>query len=179
MLQSFTGKRGAAGRGAEQEAARAGIRRGPDQIADALKAEAGIENIERQHRHAVRRIGSRSRDPGRNCAGFGDAFFEDLAVFGFLVVQQFVLVLRFVELAMRGIDGHLAEQRLHAESACLVGDDRNDVFAEVLVAQQLRKHVHEHHGGGLFAIAAAFQHPRESVQRGHRQRADLGIREGT
>ena len=76
----------------------------PDQVADALEAEAGIEDVERQHRHAVRAVASRGGDPGGNRAGLGDAFLEDLAVLRFLVVEQLVLVLRFVELAVRRVD---------------------------------------------------------------------------
>ncbi len=43
------------------------------------------------------------------------------------------------------------------------------MFADGFVAEQLRQHVHEHHGCGLLAISAAFQKPCETVQCRHRQ----------
>ena len=72
-------------------------------------------------------------------------FFEDLAVLRFLVVEQRVHVDRLVELADVRVDADRAEQRFHAERARLVGDDRHDQLADLLVAQQLRQHPHEHH----------------------------------
>ena len=75
VLQTFAGERGAARCRAEQKSARAGIARGPEQIADALEAKYRIENIEWNHRHAVRRIAHGGSEPGRNRTGFGDAFF--------------------------------------------------------------------------------------------------------
>jgi hypothetical protein len=45
VLQAFAGQRGAPRSGAEQEAAAARIGGGPHQIADALEAEAGVEDI--------------------------------------------------------------------------------------------------------------------------------------
>ncbi len=59
MLQALAGERGAPGGGAEQKTARARIARGPDQVADALETEAGVEDVERQHRHAVRAVAGR------------------------------------------------------------------------------------------------------------------------
>ena len=43
------------------------------------------------------------------------------------------------------VDADLPEQRLHAEGARLVRHDRHDQLADLLVAQQLRQHPHEHH----------------------------------
>jgi hypothetical protein len=69
--------------------------------------------------------------------GFGDALLEDLPVLRFLVVHQLVGVDRLVELAGVGVDATLAEQRFHAERPRLVGDDRHDVLAQLLVASSL------------------------------------------
>ena len=93
VLQPFARERRAARGRADQKAARARIGRGPDEIADALEAEHRIEDVERQHRHAVRAVRRRRGDPRRHRAGFGDAFLEDLAVPRFLVVEQLVPVL--------------------------------------------------------------------------------------
>ena len=81
MLQAFAVQRRAAGGGAEQKTAGAHVAGGPDQIADPLEAEHRIENVERNHVHAVGRVGGAGGDEGGHRAGFGDAFFQDLSVF--------------------------------------------------------------------------------------------------
>ena len=69
-------------------------------------------------------------------AGFGDAFFENLAVFGFVIIEQRLAIDRLVELAFGGVNADLAEQRIHAKSPRFVGNDRDDAFADLLVAQE-------------------------------------------
>ncbi|KAG1433971.1 hypothetical protein G6F57_021818 [Rhizopus arrhizus] len=88
VLQAFTAQRGAPGRGADQEAARALVGGRPDQVADALEAEHRVIDIERQHRQAVDRIAGAGRGPGRDRTRLGDAFLQDLAVARFAVVQH-------------------------------------------------------------------------------------------
>jgi hypothetical protein len=58
---------------------------------------------------------------------------------------------RLVLLADVRVDADRAEQRLHAEGARLVRDDRHDQLADLLVAQQLRQQPHEHHRGRRLA----------------------------
>ena len=58
VLQTFAHQRRAAGSGTQQEAARAGVGRLPDEVADTLETEHRIERVERHRR--VRR-GSRRR----------------------------------------------------------------------------------------------------------------------
>ena len=53
VLQALAAERGAAGGGADQEAAGALVGRRPDQVADALEAEHRVVDVERQHREAV------------------------------------------------------------------------------------------------------------------------------
>ena len=89
-------------------------------------------------------------------AGFGDAFFENLAVLRFLVIKQRVHVDRFVELADAGINSDLAKQGLHAEGAGFVGNDGNDKLADLWIPQQLRQQADENHGGRDFAAISAF-----------------------
>ena len=52
----------------------------------------------------------------------------------------------FVELTLRGVDLQLLEERVHAERAALVGDDRNHPGTELLVARQTSQQAGEGHG---------------------------------
>jgi len=93
MLQSFARERRTSGGSADEESARARVAGLPRQIADPLEAEHGIEDVERQHGHAVRAVARRCGNPGRHRARFGDAFLEDLTVARFAVIEQLVAVL--------------------------------------------------------------------------------------
>ena len=174
MLQSFAGERRAAGRAAEQEAAAARIGGGPDEVADALEAEHRVEDEERNRVDAVRRVRRAGGDPRRNRSGLGDAFFENLPVLRFLVVEQRRHVDRLVELADARVDADRAEERLHAERPRFVRHDRHDELADLLVAQQLRQHLHEHHRRrGLAAVGAL-----RGTRRRRRSSAGLNRRRG-
>ncbi len=105
-------------------------------IAHALEAEHRIVDEERNHLHAVVRVGRAGGRERRHRAGLGDAFFQNLAVLRFLVVQEHLGVVRLVELALAGVDAELAEQRFHAERARFVGDDRHDALADLGMLQQ-------------------------------------------
>ena len=155
VLQAFAVQRGAAGGAADHEALHAHVGAGPDQVADALEAEHRIEDEERDHVEAVRRVGGACRDERRHRSGFVDALFENLPVFRFLVIQQRVAVDRLVELAGVRVDADLAEQRFHAEGARFVRHDRHHELADLLVAQQLRQHPHEHHRRRRLAVGGA------------------------
>ena len=65
-----------------------------------------------------------------------DAFFENLAVLGFVVIKQRFLVHRLVKLAFGRINADLAEQRIQPERARFVGNDRHDLSADAFVPQQ-------------------------------------------
>ncbi len=157
VLQALAVQRRASGRAAEHEAPRAHVAGGPDQVADALEAEHRVVDEERDRVDAVRRVRGAGRDERRHRAGLGDALLEDLAVLRFLVVEQLVAVDRVVELPHRRVDAHLAEERLHAEGARLVGDDRHHHLADLLVAQQLGQHPHERHRRRDGAALGAFE----------------------
>src|SRR6266566_174441 len=109
----------------------------PDLIAGALHAEHRVEDVERQHLLAVGRVARARRGERRHRARFGDAFLEDLAVDSLAVRKKRLGVDRLVALPERRVDPDLLEQRVHAEGARLVGDDRHDALADVLVAQQI------------------------------------------
>ena len=53
------------------------------------------------------------------------------------------------------VDLELGEERVHAEGAGLVGDDRHDPLADVLVAQQVPDEPDQGHGGGDLLLARA------------------------
>ncbi len=88
VLQAFAGQRGAARGASEQETFGAHVGGGPDEIGDALKAEHRVVDEKRNGVNAVRGVRGASGDERCHGAGLGNAFFEDLAVVGFLVVHQ-------------------------------------------------------------------------------------------
>jgi hypothetical protein len=109
----------------------------------------------------VGRVGGARGDPRGDRSGFGDALFENLAVLGFLVVQQRRHVDRLVQLADARVDPDRLEERLHAKGARLVRHDRHDELADLLVAQHLREHPDEDRGRGSLAPAGAGRELRE------------------
>ncbi len=129
VLQALAGERGAPGRAADQEAARLHVAGRPDEIADALEAEHGVIDVERDHGYAVIGVARARRQPGTEGAGFVDAFLENLAFLVLAVIHQLVRILRPVELADGRVNANLAKHALHAEGARLVGDDRHDILA--------------------------------------------------
>ena len=78
------------------------------------------------------------RGERRHRAGLGDALLEELAVRRLAVREQQPGVDRLVLLAERRVDLELGEERVHAERARLVGDDRHDARAELGILQQRR-----------------------------------------
>jgi hypothetical protein len=157
VLQAFAIQRGAARGGAEQEAARAHVRRLPGAVADALEAEHRVVDVERQHLQVVGAVAGRAGQPRGERTGFGDAFLQHLSGGILAVVHQLVAVDRLVLLALRGVDAELAEQAFHAEGARLVGDDRHAARADRLVAQGDVEHLHERHGRADLAVAAGLE----------------------
>src|SRR5579862_291486 len=63
MLQALAGEGGAAGGRAEKESTRLTVARSPDEVADALKAEHRIEDVEGHHVDAVVAVGGARSDP--------------------------------------------------------------------------------------------------------------------
>ena len=173
VLQAFAVEGGAPGGAAEQETARAHVARGPGEIADPLEAEHRIEDVERDHRYAVRRIARRRGDPVAHRAWLVDALLQDLPILAFLVEHELIGVLRRVELAELVPDPELPEHAFHSEGARFVGHDRDDAFADVLVADERLQDLYERHGGRYLALLGAFQEPLESRQRRHDQRLSL------
>ena len=165
VLQALAVQRGAAGGAAEHEPPRATIGRCPHQVADPLIAEHRVVDVERDHRHAVVAVGGASGDERGDRAGLGDPLLEDLPVPILLVEHQLRRVLRLIELPDRGVDPDLAEQALHPERARLVGHDRDDVAADLLVAQQRGEDADEGHRGGDLPLAGSLELALEGVER--------------
>src|SRR5437870_11443794 len=97
MLEPFAGERGTTSRGAQQKTAAAHIRRRPDQIANTLEAKHGVINEERNRVYPMGRIGGTGSDERCHRAGLGNPFLEELAVGGFLVIDQGVTIDRLVQ----------------------------------------------------------------------------------
>ena len=146
------------GGGAEEEAPGPGVARLPDEVADPLPAEHRIEGEERHHRHALGGVARAGGDEARHRPGLGDALLEDLPALALLVRQQQGVVDGLVLLALRGVDPELLEQRVHAEGARLVGDDRHDARAELRIAAQVAEQPGERGGGGRRLLAGAAEH---------------------
>ncbi len=157
VLQSFAGKRGAPGSSAQQEATDAHVGSGPDEVADALESEHRVVNKKWNGVDAVGGVSGSGGDERGHRTGLGDSLFENLAVFGFLVIEERAGVDRLVELADAGINADGAEERLHAEGAGFVRNDRHDELADLRIAQHFAQHAHERHGGGNFAAVAAVE----------------------
>src|SRR5690606_11565727 len=94
VLQALARERRASRRAADQEPARLHVAAGPDEIADPLEAEHRVEEIERDHLHAVVRIRRAGRGPRAERAGLVDAFLQDLALLVLAVVRELIGVLR-------------------------------------------------------------------------------------
>ena len=167
MLQPLARERGAPGRASDQKSARAAVAGGPHEIADPLEAEHRVVDVERHHADAVIRIGGRGRDPGAQAPRLVDALLENLPLLVLAIEHELIGVLRRVELAHRGIDADLAEHAFHAEGARLVGNDRHDVLADVLVPDQRGEDPHQRHGGGDLAVLRSLEQRAEGLERRH------------
>src|SRR5690606_37891462 len=97
-------------RPADQETASLHVAAGPDEVADPLEPEHRVEEIERDHLHAVIRVRRAGREPRAERAGLVDALLQDLALLVLAVIRELVGVLRRVELPERRVDADLAEQ---------------------------------------------------------------------
>uniref|UniRef100_A0A0N4ZLD8 NAD-specific glutamate dehydrogenase n=1 Tax=Parastrongyloides trichosuri TaxID=131310 RepID=A0A0N4ZLD8_PARTI len=157
VLQAFTVQRGAAGGATQQEATGTHVRCLPGQVAHALEAEHRVVDVERQHRHVADRVAGTGGHPRADRARLADALLQHLAALVFAVEHQLVRVHRLVLLAERRVDADLAEQAFHTEGTGFVGHDRHDVRAQFLVTQGDVQALHERHGGGVAALAAALQ----------------------
>ena len=155
VLETLAGERRPAGGGADQEAARQLVGHRPDRVAGALEAEHRVEDVERDHRLAVRGVRRPGGRRGRHAARLGDALVEHLALRRLLPRQQQLAVDRLVELAGRVVDLGRAEHRVHAERAVLVRRDRHDPLPDLVVLHQVLEQPDQRHRGGDLLLARA------------------------
>src|SRR5690606_38939231 len=80
VLQALAVECRASGRSTEQEALSLAVAGGPRQVANALEAEHGVIDIERDHRDVVHRITGARRDPRRHGARLVDALLKNAAL---------------------------------------------------------------------------------------------------
>ena len=170
VLETFAAERRAPCRGAEQEAARTLVRRGPDEIADALEPEHRVVDVEGQHRLSVCAVRRRGRRPRCERARFGDAFLEELPVRRFAVVEHRPCVLGLVLLAGGRIDADLAEEIRHAERARFVRDDRHDARTQDGVLEQRAHETHGRHRRRHFLALRRDRELRVAFERRHGNR---------
>ena len=171
VLQALAEQGRAAGRGAEQEAAGPGVGGLPDEVADPLEPEHRIERVEGHDGHAAVGVARGGGDEAGHRAGFGDPLLEDLTLRRLGVAEQQVVVDGLVLLAERGVDLELAEERVHPERAGLVGDDRHDARADVLVAGQVAQQPGEAHRRADFLLARSGAQLGERLVVGELERA--------
>ena len=88
VLQPFAVQGGAARRRAEQKALGLDVARQPHLVADALEAEHGIVNIERDHVNRVAGVGGAGGDERGHRTGLGYSFLQYLPVLGLFVIEQ-------------------------------------------------------------------------------------------
>ena len=131
MLKTFTKQRCASCGRADDETFGLGVGSGPHQIAYPLESEHRIQGEERNHWNAACCITRSGSSEARQRSGFGDSFFKELPTFGFHIGDQQLVVDRFIELTLRGVNAKFAEQNLHAEGPCFVGNDRYDARPKV------------------------------------------------
>ena len=164
VLEAFAEHGGASGGAAHEEALAAGVGEGPGHIADALEAEHGVVHVEGDGGDAVVGVGSSGGGEGGHGAGFGDALFEDLAVFFLGVAEEHLGVVGSVLLAFGGVDADGLHDGLEAEGAALVGDDGDDELADGGALEQAVEHIDKAHGGGDGAVFGAVEPILERVE---------------
>ncbi len=176
--KSLARKRGPAGSSAQQETARAHVRRGPNKIRDALESKHRIVNKERNRIDAVRGVRRSCGNKRAHRTGFGDSFLKNLPVFRFLVIEQRVDVDRLVLLPDARINSHRSKQRLHAKRPRFVGNDRHNQLADFRILQHFAQHSDERHRRRNFpALAAVEELLEQFVVVGHqRLRAHAALR---
>ena len=168
MLQALAVQCRAASSGTHQETPRLHVAASPCQVADALEAEHGVEDVERNERVAMGAVRGRGGKPSCERARFVDAFFQNLPVLGLAVGSDFAVVLGLVELPFGRVDAQLPKHAFHAEGAGFVWNDRHDALSQIRIARQRRKQAHERHRRGNSAFAGALQLLIENGKRRHR-----------
>ena len=155
VLEPLARQRRAARCRAQHEASRHLVGCRPDRVAGTLEPEHRVEDIDRDHRHAVSGVGRPGSCERSHRAVLVDAEVQDLPLLRLLVGEHQVRVDRLVLLPVRVVDLGCREEGVHPEGARLVRDDRHHMAAELLVAHQLPQDAHERHRGGDLLLSGA------------------------
>ena len=158
MLQALTKQGGASRSRADDETARHLVASGPEVVARALETEHRVEDVHRDHRLAVRRIGRTGRDEGRRGTILVDALVQELAVRRLTVRQLQVVVHRDVVLALRVVNLQGREPGVQAERARLIRNDRHHSLPDLLITHQRLKRTHQRHRRGNFLLTRVLEH---------------------
>ena len=157
MLQALAIERRSTGGSAKQETLTHHVCAAPDHVAHPLHAEHGIEDIERDHRQAVYRIGTASRHKRSHSTHFADTLLQNLPVAGFPIRQQAICIYRAILLTFMGVNTSDFEQTVHAKSASFIRHDGHYIASQFGHAQHGRKQPDHNHGGRYLPLTAAFK----------------------
>ena len=80
-------------------------------------------------------------------AGFRDAFFQDLAVELFSVVEQHVVIMRLIFLTLARVNADLPNSRFQAKGAAFIRNDRDDQLSDRRIFQQVTQDADKAHRG--------------------------------
>src|SRR5690606_29178650 len=120
---AFTSQRRTPGRCADQKASRPLVGSSPDQVANTLKTEHRVINIEGQHGKIMDRITGARCHPRADGTRLVDALLKNLPVPGLVVAEDGADIFRLIALPHAGVDTKLLEQVGHTKSPRFVGDN--------------------------------------------------------
>ena len=104
MLQALAVEGSSACGAAEQKTLTHHITAAPNHVPDALHSEHGIENIKRNHRQAMNRIGTTRSHKGSHGSYLANSLLQNLTVAGLAVRQQTVCIHRAILLPVMRIN---------------------------------------------------------------------------
>ncbi len=153
VLEPLAGQRGTPRRRAQHEPARHLVGRRVQAVTGALEPEHRVEDVDRDHRLAVRGVRRAHGGERRGGARLVDALVQQLALLGLLVGEHELGVDGRVVLPLRVVDLRRREHRVEPEGPRLVRDDRHQAVADLRVLGQLTHQPDERHRGGDFLLA--------------------------
>mmetsp|Transcript_23242 Transcript_23242/g.55205 ORF Transcript_23242/g.55205 Transcript_23242/m.55205 type:complete len:569 (-) Transcript_23242:1578-3284(-) len=174
VLQPLAVQRGAPGRGAQQEAPGASIRRLPNDVAHTLEAEHRVVDEEGHHGTLLGGIGSARSDPGAKRSSFADAFLQDLPIGRLRIFHETVVIDGRVMLPEGRVDLELVEERVHSEGASLIRDHGYTPLPELASLHQAPQERSKGHGGTHRLGVALVKHGVDLGGREVDESADLG-----
>ncbi len=165
VLGALAGQRRPARGRADEEAPGQLVGGRPDRVPGPLEPEHRVEDVDRDHRLAVGGVGRARRGEGGRRPGLVDAEVEDLALGRLAVAEHELGVDRRVVLPVRVVDLQGREEAVHPEGPRLVGDDRHDPPAELLVAHEVLEQPDEGHRRRDLLLAGPLARPGRTRRR--------------